>query len=198
MNNYLYSRNRNHSENIIQYISTTSDLKNTGVCLNNILILKGDYINDHTLNNHYYITSKTTESAVYTICISKNYWFSPESSIFDFDIKYGHVVYRNDYGFFSEFHYLEEICGDDIKNYIIRSGDVIAVVPELPLGMDVKDVEWEFRNVSRGTVITLQDIQEPFVGSPTGLETGYYDIIFRYRLDQNEYVFILDSAFVKK
>jgi hypothetical protein len=129
--------------------------------------------------------------------VSKNYNIDPTKYIFYNDIKKD--IYRNDYGYFPEFHYLELLDGDKESNYNIYNADTIAVIPELPLGLDVDGMDWEFINVTTGKSYKFPYIQEPYVSSPEscGLSKGYYDIIFKFRVSDNWHTIKLDSAFRK-
>ena len=201
--NHLFNRYfQTIHDKTIQYIPTTSSIKSSGVCLNNVLVLKGNYINDYILNQYYFMTlrnGKEYEDPVYTVCISKSFWFDPNISVIDFNVTYGRYIYRNDYGFFPEFHYLEEIEQNSFNAYKVYDEDTVVIVPELPIGLEIDDWSWEFTNISRNEIIKLPNYQEPFVANLTEnpLSTGYYDVKFRYRIGQDIKEITRQSIFIK-
>lgn len=192
---------------IIQYVPGSSTQYNSGICLNNILVLKGDHRTDYILNSYYHMSIRTVdENTRYTICVSKYFWFNPKIQIANFENKYNHYIYRNDYGFFPEFHYIEEMNYDSLENCTLGSTETIVVIPELPYGLKIKDWTWQFKNASRGTVIELPDVRGPLINDTARaqLQTGYYDIVFRCSVanDDNDENIIheitKESAFRKK
>lgn len=191
MKNYIFTRYKSKNiHTLVQYIPTTSSIKPSGVCLNNILILKGDHSNSFILKQHYHITLRNGElikedpANIYTVCISKSFWFDPSINLTNFSKLFKPYVYRNDYGFFPEFHYLEEVNGDKESNYNISENDTVVIIPELPLGLEIDDVDWEFINVTKNESIKLPNFQEPYIANTNGelLSKGYYDVIFRFKL----------------
>lgn len=201
INNFMFKRYKENENNMFytQYIPTTSNIRTSGVCLNHILVLKGDYLNDGLLTRFYYTTFKSNETSKYTICVSKYFWFDPNKSILDFKNQYLPYVYRSDYGYFPEFHYLEEMVSDKESYYNINNEDVIAVIPELPLGLKIDSWDWEFINVSTGKTIKLPNYQEPYVNNLTKelLDKGYYDVIFKYKIGNTEHTLTRKSIFKK-
>ena len=211
MNNYIFKRYPRYIEDLetpmftIQYIPTVSSIKTSGVCLNNILILRGDYRNDYLLKQYYFMTVRDgsvideNNNYIYTVCVSRSFWFNPEINIIGFKKDYLPNVYRNDYGFFPEFHYLEEINKNKLSNYTITDEDVIAIIPQLPLGLSVDGWDWEFKNVSRDEIIQLPDYQEPYINDlkESPLSTGYYDVTFKYRIGQDRKSITRESIFCK-
>ena len=199
INNYKFSRCRMKSgyAPIVQYIIPTTDSE-SGIALNNVLVLKGDYMNNFSINNHYYAYKKDTGSDVYTICVSRNYWFKPDNQPFYQEIK--PYIYRNDYGYFPEFHYLIELDGNKESDYYIYNGDTVAVIPELPLGLEIDDFDWTFTNASNNKTYKFKYIQEPFVASDefnTELTPGYYDVIFKFKVGEEWHQLKMDSIFRK-
>lgn len=198
--NLIFNRYKNKTHSYTtQYIPTTSSLKTSGVCLNNILVLKGDYINDYILKQYYHIFKKESESQIYTICVSKSFWFNPEINIYEFSQTYGPNIYRNDYGYFSEFHYLSEMNYDKESLYNITDNDVVCIIPELPKGLYIDDWDWEFINVTRNEIIKLPNYQEPYVADikKSLLSTGYYDVVFKYKIGNDVKTLTKKSIFRK-
>lgn len=200
VNKYQFSRcsmNGKNNTPVVQYIYPSSNMT-SGIALNNILVLRGDYVNDEDLNNHYYISKKDTTDQVYTICVSKKYRFKPESCAFYKKIKDN--IYRNDYGYFPEFHYLVELDGEIESDFHVYNTETIAVIPELPLGLEMIDeMDWEFTNITKNETYKFPYISEPFVSSNNKqiLPNGYYDILFRFRLGEEWHEMKFNSAFKK-
>lgn len=202
---FIFNRYSTEKSPISQYIPTTSSIKPAGVCLNNILVLRGDYVNDYILKQYYFLTlrdvqiSDETLDEVYTVGVSKYFWFDPSSNILSFDKNYKHNIYRNDYGYFPEFHYLDEMGSDSELSYIINNEDVLVLIPELPLGLDIDEWDWEFKNVSSGEIIKLPNYQEPYVANLKKelLSPGYYDINFKYKIGETIHTLTRKSMFRK-
>lgn len=177
-----------------------------GVCLNHMMILKGDRTNDMYLYVNYFVMTRITDGGVYTICISRKFGFH-----IDPNEKAKHEVYRESYIFMPEFHKLVEFGSDrvakedDIKFFTITDEDTLCVIPDISFGKQIQDYEWEFINTSIPTYKSMKlenSINEPFIanGEAAGLSTGYYTIVFKYRLcDDPKKVntIVLDSAFRK-
>ena len=199
INMYQFSRCRVNGDYlpVVRYLYTVSG-KSDGIALNNILVLRGDHRNDINLKNLYFIEYKQTENEFYTICVCKRFWVAPEN--YSFFEKLKPYVYRNDYGFFPEFHYLKELYSDDENDYFIKDGDAIAIVPELPLGLVIDEMDWEFFNVTENRSYKFPYISEPFVApdSEQKMPRGYYDVIFKFRIGNDWHELKLDSAFAKK
>lgn len=194
------------SKYIIQHVPTSSVQYNSGICLNNVLILHGNHKNDYILNSYYHILFKQVdELTCYTICISKQFWLDPKIQIANFEKKYNRYIYRNDYGFFPEFHYIEELNYDNLDNCTMEDTETFVVIPELPYGLKINDWTWEFKNVSYDTSIQLPDVYGPFINDTKfdKLKKGYYDITFKCSVashDGGEIVHTItrESAFKKK
>lgn len=214
MYNYIFARYKSKSKDvIIQYIPTTSSIRTSGVCLNNILILKGDHSNNFMLKQYYYITKRDGNTKlsdnvtpvddpanIYTVCISKTFWFNPSISLVNFNKQIKPYIYRNDYGFFPEFHYLEEMDGTKESNYNLSIDDTVVIIPELPLGSEISDIDWEFINTSNKEVIKLPNFQEPYVANTTNgelLSKGYYDVVFRFKIGNEQREITRKSIFRK-
>lgn len=111
---------------------------------------------------------------------------------------YGYVVRSSD-GYFFQHHHLVELgacqescqLGDDISYYTVTDKDTLCVVPDLKYSnVTYQETEWVFRNVSTAVPyeITMHSIKEPFVNDnvKSKLLPGFYDVIFRYRLDNGK------------
>ena len=190
---------RNHTKHVYsQFLPTTTSTNGrTGICLNNILVLSGDYTNDKELDGYYYMSTRKDDkdNIKYTVCVSKSFDFKP-ASIHNFDI-YKPFIVRNDYGYFPEFHYIMEIDGEEEKDFYIYD-DAVIVKSELPWGLEIDGYDWEFYNASTGESFEGRNLQSPMVSAGVSLSKGYYDIIFRYKIGEEIQELRLDSAFIKK
>lgn len=115
------------------------------------------------------------------------------------------AIYRNDYGFFPEFHELvpfgknKEISGNEIiytrsdneDEYIVKDNDVVCVIPKIDyLGGSIpfnytsmlsEGSNWEFKNHTTGKVYKFNHIQQPYILSDDEeMEPGYYGVTFNY------------------
>jgi hypothetical protein len=183
------------------------DYNYKGVCLNHLLVLKNDKLNDYIKDN-YFIQIRNinnTDNTKYAICLSKIYGFKPNRKWID-----SNHIYKDEYVFYPDFHELVELGHDKfssqqkISNYIITDEDAICVIPNISFGKFIEESQWEFINVSdpkRSTIIPPVDIKEPFIAPDTEsfLKPGYYNIVFRYRLSGEDQVNTLElnSAFLK-
>ena len=204
------------------------DKRGPGVKLNNVLIFLSEKLGDEWfddyheyLREHYFIwhtdykkrdsQGKLIQRKQYTVCVSKKYWWDPNPYLEEQKaegINLMGYVYRNDYGYFPEFHYVQEISGDSLEDYTIYDDDAICVIPLLgdlkgePLkyGKYVNDVAWDFTNISTGYNISLdKSIREPFVSEKSEklLTPGYYNITFNYKLGNEDRKITLNSAFLR-
>ena len=171
-----------------------------GIKLNNILIVEGNQSSDPSLNQYYEIVfvKETDKGEIYSLCVSKEFDFDPSTHLNLSD----YTVYRNDYGYFPQNHHLEKF--GDIKKglpgYTITKEDTLCLVPNFSFGHLITDPEWEFENASTGKVIKLPSIQTPYVTNNENiiLPDGYYNIIFKYKLGENNKILKINSAFLKK
>lgn len=217
LNNYYFSRQidslNDTTAPFIQYIPTSHT---DGVKLNHLLILAPGWDQaglpiDKITHNYHTIGRELEDGSIYTICISKEFWFEPLGSTFDviskLDVK--GYVYRNDYIFVPEYHDLHEIGYTSSKHpsfedFIITDKDAVCIIPDISFGKAITGYEWEFINNSdplNSSIRLDHSIKEPFVASPNKefLKPGYYDIIFRYRLSGEKIHEIKTSnAFLKK
>ena len=192
-----------------------------GVCLNHLLILKEvDKIDDPLitdLGKYYFLlkreTETETESKTYLICISREFGFSIQKEMLDTynSLINAGCIYRDQYIFMPEFHKLVELGSErgrepeDLKWYTITQEDALCVIPELSFGKHIAQSEWEFINASKPFqphIKPNRSVKEPFIlhDKPSLLEPGYYNIIFRYRLTNEDKIntVTLNSAFVVK
>lgn len=220
---FLNKDNNTPSTMIKQYIPADNP-DGTGVALNNILIFLSEKLDDEYfdeyhafLRDNYFITHKDLTGPgwrkQYTICVSKQFWFDPnpwmDELLQNENINIKKFVYRNDYGYFPEFHIVEELYGDNLDDYTVFDNDAVCVIPmigslrNIPLkyGNLISLPEWEFENVSTGEIIKLdKSIREPYIANSTKriLSKGYYNVTFKYRLGSVEKTIKMNSAFLKK
>lgn len=220
MNNYLTSIQKTDQDSINdafnrQYIKVKKD--ESGVKLSNMLILVGDYKKSQYLNKHYFIFTKNTfkttitndglewikdenlnliPDQIYTICISKDFWFKPDLSLID-----NENVYKNEMMFIPNFHTLIPFGGNTLKDYIVTDNDTLCVIPSLKHGKKINGIEWVFINNTTGDVVKLKgSVQQPIIVGcdDIGLPPGYYSVKFRYMLQNSEHEILLNSIFIKK
>ncbi len=235
-NDYYISRQPNilADTNIIQYIPVDKYYK-SGIRLNNVLIFlysSEDYPDDENrflkhyfdenyeyLRDNYFITHNDKiirndngdiiRRDQYTVCVSKEFDHDPTdwlNAAYDSPKKH---IYKNTYEYFSEFHYLEELTGNTLKDYTAYDNDALCVVPfisgdrnnVLKYSKEISEPEWIFENITSGNSIVIPySIREPYISNndfKSRLSPGYYNIIFRYKLDGVLKTIKLSSAFRK-
>lgn len=220
--NRFISTNTGYDTLVKQYIPVKIDKDSKNIALNNILIFKSEETMESELvdfstylfwvDKKYFVTHKKLRNEdkgtyiLYTICVSKEFWFDPNNYISEYLKQY---VYRNDYGYFPEFHSLKEIGGDKLSDYVIMDDEAICVVPvfkinntEIPfrIGNEVSGVEWSFENTSLNEVINIPgSVREPYILKENReyLSHGYYDIKFKYNLSGVDKEILVNSAFIK-
>jgi hypothetical protein len=152
-----------------------------------------------------------TDDVKYYVFISKSYDFvlNPEYIAMINRLnpdKSQPVIIRNDQVFIPQFHYLEPISSNTLDDFKIARDETICVVPDINFLERISSYEWVFRNASRLEDINLNSIKEPIVAytdKRKPLDTGYYDVIFRYKLvdqpdsDKTIHEVILKSAFIQ-
>lgn len=219
---------------ILQYIPVDT-INNIGVRLNSLLVLEmKDYDtpyyfdeNFDYIKNNYFISHKeilnNNKYTTYTVCVSKkfyekgNYFCDPtewiETEVLgDKSIK--EFVYKYTREFFPEFHYLEELGGNNFSDYTVHNNEAICAIPYLAgdrtRGLkyskdklsNIENIGWTFENITTGDVKTLNnDIREPFITNKhleTVLDEGFYNVYFKYRLGETIREVKLLSAFYKK
>lgn len=188
-----------------------------GICLNHFMILKCglygeeyDPLNNDYIKTYYHMWPITKQDEnkndiKYVLCLSKTFGFIPDRN--ELSMYRGTVggIYKEQYVFYPDFHHLTELTGDNLEDYIITDEDAVCVIPDITFSKWIEDYQWEFINTStlnNKSIIPPLDIKEPFVAESVEktLDSGYYDIIFRYKLiDNDKYNTItLKSAFLKK
>jgi hypothetical protein len=194
----------------------------SGVCLNHLLILNYNVYNENkltlgqkqSLSEHYFELYRGVgkdEEKKYGIYVSKVFGFSPKDDqkmleLYN-SLNQNNYIYREDYIFVPEFHEIEPLIKPnqnlEISNYIVTDEDTLCVLPGLSYGKYIAEYDWEFINTSRPDLqpIKLSYIKEPFVANieESPLPKGYYTVVFRYRLTNEEKIntITLDSAFIK-
>lgn len=159
----------------------------------------------------YYIdetTGEVTSTPHYLVGVSKEFEFDPHdnTTLQPLLTQYKEYIYRDDYGFFGWNHHMEPLGGETLADYIINPDEVVCVNPDIKYGHEIIDSEWEFKNVSKNISYKIKDINDdsdltvrtPFVASDRTLATGFYDIIFKYRLVSDpttKRILVRNSAF---
>jgi hypothetical protein len=204
----------NYYDKYQQFIPVSANKENgSGVKLNHLLIIQVKDNNRNNLGeesvelsnyleNNYFHRTRTIASSsdpndqiIYHIYISKSFWFEPDKDNYEKirDKSKNHILYRDDYIFCPEYHYLENIDdADGDEKYMVHQDEALCVIPDMKFGEYINDYEWEFINVSKvnPTSVTFDkniSINEPFISNTDykSLDRGYYDITFRYRLSND-------------
>lgn len=214
LNNYYFSRQidslNDTTAPFIQYIPTSHT---DGVKLNHLLILAPGWdqagLPTNIITNHYHTIGRELEDgSIYTICISKEFWYDYDIDVVN-ELDMLGYVYRNDYIFIPEYHDLHELGYTSSKHpsfedFIITDKDALCIIPDISFGKAITGYEWEFINNSdplNSSIRLDRSIKEPFVASPNKefLKPGYYDIVFRYRLSGEKIHEVkISNAFLKK
>lgn len=117
----------------------------------------------------------------------------------DINYKDEKIIYRNDYGYFPEFHELipfGEYNGARSEyedDYVIKDNDVLCIIPcidyqnkTIPFKYSSYMSEmstWAFKNTVTGKEYKFNHIQQPYIlGDDDELESGYYNIEFNYKM----------------
>lgn len=167
---------------------------------NHLLITNRNLPN--SIQEDYYTTIIPKGGIKYRINISKSFNYQPDQSIIKAMQDKGYI-YRTDYIFVPQFHYLEKVDTHPhqpkFEDFIISGDHALCVIPTIPYGRDINDIEWEFINESTGTTIKTQGtINEPFIADSgtNPLPKGCYNILLRYRLGTRVNEVKLNSAFI--
>jgi hypothetical protein len=103
-------------------------------------------------------------------------------------------IIRNDYGFYPQFHETKKIEGNTIEDYTVKPYEAICAAAEISTGSEVipfryghmiDSAEWTFYNsLTDETIAHPASSRQPFVADNAKvLRPGYYDIKFRYSLN---------------
>lgn len=194
LNKYMFGRYPFQPSTYTNYIPLGQ------VKLNHLLITTSGLPRE--IGPNYYSTRLNKEGTLYQINISKSFDYQPDQTIINEMYNSG-VIYRNDYIFVPEFYYLEKVdthpYQPKLDDFIIPGNQALCVIPTIPYGRDIDDIEWEFINESTGTTIKTQGtISEPFIADSgtNPLPKGCYDILLRYRLGTQMNEVKLNSAFI--
>lgn len=218
-NNYLTSLQK--MDNKINHLFRTQYLKiskdESGIKLSNVLILKGDHTGSQYIDKHYFTYLKNTfktivvndrlewikddnlnliPDQIYTICISKKFWFDPDLSKLNED-----SIYKNEMMFIPHFHTLIPFGGNSLNDYIVSDKDTLCIIPSLKHGKHVDGVEWVLINDTDGSRVTLEgSVQQPIIAGcdEWGLTPGYYSVKFKYKLHDDINEVKMDSIFILK
>jgi hypothetical protein len=144
-------------------------------------------------------TFEKTDQVSYIICVSKKFFASITDKrlqqIINVDNKnYNCKVIRNDLGFYPQFHTTVPIGGNTIDDYTIKPYEAICCIAEIMNGNEpipfsyghmITESEWTFYNhLTNETILHPASSQQPFIASTKKLlEPGYYDITFKYSLN---------------
>lgn len=208
INDYVFGLFKNDGK-IIQYIPSKIlnpyliDEKWEGICFNHIAIYEN--LNDPILayiKKHYNIFSRQTTSKTYYVCISKDFGFKPSMDT----LRAAGTLYKHDYIFIPDYHTLKEFPAKnplELDSYIINDYDTLCAIPSIPISKKISKCSWEFINVSdQSSVKIATPVRSPFISNTnnTVLTPGYYDVLFRYKFDDDDEVHEvrINSAFIKK
>ena len=215
MNDYYFKLQNTTPTTYKQYLPyvPNPDEGYDGVKLNRTVVIdvrgKNYEIPRLTLRMSPYLSFKKTDpdgTISQLIFVSKRFNETLPSYVTD-----NYKILRNELGFYPQFHRVERLEGNTIEDYTISQYDAICVIPEIHKGGNtyerfryghlIKDAEWEFINNSVNDTITHPaSARTPIVSERKNelIKDGFYDIVFRYRLSDEDRELRLDSAFRKK
>ena len=197
--NYVFTHTRNSSLDLVQQVLYSDLNKNEGIGLQRTIVYEGDidpaivtFITSYGFD--YYTKEDEYGVITYTMFIYQNFGLC-NTSIFD---SITNKKIRDDYSYFPSNHHLEEIGGDKLEDYMINSTESIMVVPDVKyLKYITNEPEWVFENASTKEIVDYRSIMTPNVTyKEHPLTPGYYNIKFRYILEDDIYEISLDSAFI--
>lgn len=188
------------------YIPYNHSSNSRGIKLNHIIVLKPTPTGSQNLSE--YITENYNvynwDSVNCKVCISKQFGLE-ENYVAIVDGLTGYEIVSMRSSYVPWFHHMEELVCDpiDFNQYLVDDWDALCVVPSIGFGKHIEGAEWEFINVSdplKKSIKIEGSVREPFIAKNTKapLDPGYYNIIFRYKLDGEINEVVLDSAFIKK
>jgi hypothetical protein len=110
---------------------------------------------------------------------------------------------RDDYVFYPEFHYLEEVKVNTIDDCTFNQNDVLMVIPDSNYFKYLDKPEWIFENAStdyKKESLKFNSIKTPLIANNKYklLDKGFYNIKLNYLLDNDLQEVSLNSAFVIK
>lgn len=191
--NYVFTHTRNSSLDLVQQVLYSSLEENVGIGLQRTIVYEGNVKN--TIDGFDKYTKKDENGKItYTMFICQNFGLC-DTSIFD---SITNKKIRDDYSYFPSNHHLEEIGGDKLEDYMISSKESIMVVPDVKYLKYIKnEPEWIFENASTKEIVDYRSIMTPNITyKEHSLTPGYYNIKFRYALEDDIQEISLDSAFI--
>ena len=169
----------------------------TGIKLNRTIVVKVNNTDNIEILKYYmcdiykflYFAKEKDGNITYLTFISSKFNDKYPSNIL---INYN--VIRNDLVFYPQFHYLEKIDGNTINDYTVSQYDAICCAAEInnnneiipfKYGHMITASEWNFYNNLTNEIINHPATSQfPFIAdSKNILNPGYYDIVFRYSLN---------------
>ena len=190
--NYVFTHTRNSSLDLVQQVLYSSLEENVGIGLQRTVVYEGDVANIEGFDR--YTKEDENGNIKYTMFICQDFGLC-DTGIFD---SITNKKIRDDYSYFPSNHHLEEIGGDKLEDYMIDSKESIMVVPDVKYLKYIKnEPEWIFENASTKEIVDYRSIMTPNVTyKEHPLTPGYYNIKFRYTLEDDMYEISLDSAFI--
>jgi hypothetical protein len=190
--NYVFTHTRNSNLDLVQQVLYSSLEENIGIGLQRTVVYEGNVTN--IINGFDRFTKEDKNGNItYTMFVCQDFGLC-DTSIFD---SITNKKIRDDYSYFPSNHHLEEIGGDKLEDYMISSKESIMVVPDVKYLKYVDNTEWIFENASTKEIVDYRSIMTPNVTyKEHPLTPGYYNIKFRYTLEDDMYEISLDSAFI--
>lgn len=210
---FKIQKTTNSNQPYIQYLpySITDDSNYKGIKLNRTVVFECKDISEEALNylneqfeNYLQFHKCTDDALTYLVYVSKRFY--EDLPAYEYNEQY--KIIRNDLGFYPQFHSLNIISGDTLNDYTLKQDEAICCAAEIDLidynipfnyGKTLNHAEWEFKNSTTDDVYKLDSSsQQPFVAPNDRILTpGYYDIKFRYRLNECDCIheINLNSAF---
>jgi len=191
--NYVFTHTRDSSLDLVQQVLYSSLEENIGIGLQRTIVYEGNVTNIIDGFDKYTKEDKNG-NITYTMFIYQNFGLC-NTSIFD---NITNKKIRDDYSYFPSNHHLEEIGGDKLKDYMISSKESIMVVPDVKYLKYIEgEPEWIFENASTKEIVDYRSIMTPNVTyKEHPLTPGYYNIKFRYKLEDDIQEISLNSAFI--
>lgn len=201
-NDWIFSRqplddNEDVKQFHTQYLPTTPNM------LSHMLVIEEveEDEENHWRDPKYICGTLEKGGKTYTVAVCKKFGeklsYIPENT------------YRNVMVFCPGFYDISILDGEkaydsswSLDQFTVKDNEILCVKPSFKFAHKIKKSEWEFVNVSSADLKshTLPSTNEPYV-APTNQEemvSGFYDVIFRYKLGNETNEIRLNSAFYKE
>lgn len=195
-NDWIFSRqpldDKKDNQFHTQYLPTTPNM------LSHMLVIEGEW--DNPDSNYICGTLKKGETT-YTVAVCKNFG----EKLLTIPTN----TYRNVMVFCPGFYDISILdegkaynSNWNLDQFTVKKNEILCIKPSFKFAHKIEKSEWEFVNVSlvNPKTYTLPSTNEPYV-APTNqeeMESGFYDVIFRYKLGNETNEIRLNSAFYRE